>query len=97
MGVEKIVGLYAAKEVKSGNSSQLYSPRNVKPLQVKEHIICPKSIEILPKYAQIKSSKFHYSIATIKWSNCKSQNLQEKGSVFVCVCVCFKYNNMCHQ
>lgn len=42
MGVGEIVGLYAAKEIKSGNSSQLYSLRNVKPLQVKEHIVLPE-------------------------------------------------------
>ena len=38
VGVGEIVELYEAKEI----SSQLYSPRNVKSLQVKEHIILPK-------------------------------------------------------
>lgn len=42
MGAGKTVGLYAAKEIKTGNSSQLYSPRNVKSLQVKEHILLPE-------------------------------------------------------
>ena len=38
VGVGEIVELYEAKEI----SSQLYSPRNVKSLQVKEHKILPK-------------------------------------------------------
>lgn len=40
-GDGEIVGLYTAKEIRSDNSSQLYSPRNMKSLQVKEHIILP--------------------------------------------------------
>lgn len=42
VGVGEIVGLYAAKEIKSDDSSQLHSPRNVKSLQIKEHIILPE-------------------------------------------------------
>lgn len=52
--------------------------------KLKSTSYCLKSIEILPKYAQIKSSKFHHSTATIKWSNCKFQNLQENRSVLFC-------------
>ena len=42
MGVAEMAGLYAAKEIRSDDSSQLYSPRNAKSLQVKEHIILPE-------------------------------------------------------